>query len=471
MRNEVTLVTGASSGIGLELARQFAKQGHPLVITAPVQSELDVMAADFRTAYGVRVVPIAADLAEEAGVEALFRALEQERLQIDILVNNAGRGMRGSFADIALADDIGMIRLNVEATLRLTKKFLPEMLRRGTGRILNTASVAGFEPGPLLAVYHATKAFVLSLTEALAVELEDTGVTITALCPGPTDTDFFPKAGMVETRAFQKAKVMAPQEVAEAAYAALMRGDPIVVPGGMNKAMVFSRRILTETGQARKNLKYYEEVDPSDIKRVPGQIAAEHREAPLLPGDQPGQFSQNLKPTENMSSVSSLKELLVDELRDLLDAEKQLTKALPKMAKAASNEELKQGFQDHLEETKNHVERLKQAFEILGETARGKTCAAMKGLVEEGSEAIELEGPENLRDAKLIGAAQRVEHYEIAAYGTARAFAETIGEDEVVALLQDTLDEEGETDKKLSALAETINQEGLRAAEAEEDSE
>jgi ferritin-like metal-binding protein YciE len=169
-----------------------------------------------------------------------------------------------------------------------------------------------------------------------------------------------------------------------------------------------------------------------------------------------------------MSTVNSLKELLVEELRDLLDAEKQLTKALPKMAKAASNEELKQGFETHLEETKTHVERLKEAFELLGETARGKTCAAMKGLIEEGSEAIEQEGPDSLRDAKLIGAAQRVEHYEIAAYGTARAFAETIGETAVVDLLQETLDEEGETDKKLSALAETINQEAYAEAEAEE---
>jgi ferritin-like metal-binding protein YciE len=172
-----------------------------------------------------------------------------------------------------------------------------------------------------------------------------------------------------------------------------------------------------------------------------------------------------------MPTVNSLKELLVDELKDLLDAEKQLTKALPKMAKAASNEELKQGFQDHLEETKGHVERLTEIFKLLGETAKGKTCHAMKGLIEEGSEAMELEGPENLRDAKLIGAAQRVEHYEIAAYGTARAFAETIGETEVVDLLQQTLDEEGETDKKLTALAETINQEAFAEAGAEEEEE
>lgn len=172
-----------------------------------------------------------------------------------------------------------------------------------------------------------------------------------------------------------------------------------------------------------------------------------------------------------MSSVNSLKELLVEELRDLLDAEKQLTKALPKLAKAASNEELKEGFLTHLEETKTHVERLEKAFELLGETPKGKKCAAMKGLVEEGSEAIELEGPDVLRDAMLIGAAQRVEHYEIAAYGTARAFAETIGQSEVVDLLQQTLDEEGATDKKLSTLSETINQEAFATAETEESAE
>jgi ferritin-like metal-binding protein YciE len=311
------------------------------------------------------------------------------------------------------------------------------------------------------------------LSQALATELEETGVTVTVLCPGPVDTDFFPKADMVETRAFQKANVMAPQEVAEAGYAALMRGEREIVPGAINKVSVFSRRLLPGSGQAKKNQKYYEEVEPQDVKRVPGEIAAEHAEAPAYfsPDRRSGQLNKEPKPTKNMSTVNSLKELLVEELRDLLDAEKQLTKALPKMAKAASNEELKEGFEMHLEETKTHVERLKEAFELLGETARGKTCAAMKGLIEEGSEAIDQEGPDNLRDAKLIGAAQRVEHYEIAAYGTARAFAETIGETAVVDLLQQTLDEEGETDKKLTALAETINQEAFAEAGAEEESE
>ncbi|HEX3730193.1 MAG TPA: ferritin-like domain-containing protein [Opitutaceae bacterium] len=154
-----------------------------------------------------------------------------------------------------------------------------------------------------------------------------------------------------------------------------------------------------------------------------------------------------------------MEELLVDELRDLHNAESQLVKALPKMAKAASNEKLREGFEEHLEQTKGHVERLERAFTLLDETPKGKTCQAMKGLVEEGAEAIDLEAPDAIRDADLIGAAQRVEHYEIAAYGTARAFAETLGLQDIAELLQETLDEEGETNKKLTALAGTVNKE------------
>jgi ferritin-like metal-binding protein YciE len=172
-----------------------------------------------------------------------------------------------------------------------------------------------------------------------------------------------------------------------------------------------------------------------------------------------------------MASITSLRDLLVDELKDLYSAETQLVKALPKMAKAASNEELKEGFQLHLEETKGHVDRLDRALKILGASAKGKTCHAMKGLVEEGSEAIEEDAPDPIRDAKLIGAAQRVEHYEIAAYGTARAFAETLGETKIADLLQDTLDEEGDTDKKLTTLAQTVNEEANAAAEEDDEDE
>jgi ferritin-like metal-binding protein YciE len=168
--------------------------------------------------------------------------------------------------------------------------------------------------------------------------------------------------------------------------------------------------------------------------------------------------------------LDTLKQLYVEELRDLYSAESQLLKALPKMARGASSDELKQAFENHLEQTKEHVARLDEIFEGLNEKPAGKTCKAMKGLVEEGAEMLEEEGNESVIDAGLIGAAQRVEHYEIAAYGTVRTFAELLGEDEAVELLQGTLEEESETDKLLSELAENIvNEEALTGEEAEEE--
>jgi ferritin-like metal-binding protein YciE len=152
-----------------------------------------------------------------------------------------------------------------------------------------------------------------------------------------------------------------------------------------------------------------------------------------------------------------LRELYIDELKDLYNAENQLVKALPKMAKASSSDELRQGFEEHLEQTKGHVQRLEEIFERLEQSPKGKKCAAMEGLVEEGSEMINEDFEDDVRDAGLIGAAQRVEHYEIAAYGTAKAFAEVLGESEDVSLLEATLSEEKETNEKLTQLARTIN--------------
>jgi ferritin-like metal-binding protein YciE len=155
-----------------------------------------------------------------------------------------------------------------------------------------------------------------------------------------------------------------------------------------------------------------------------------------------------------MAKLNNLNDLLIDELKDLYDAEHQLTKALPKMAGAASNTQLQNAFNQHLAETEGHIRRLEQAFTALGEKASRKTCKAMKGLVEEGDEVIKEDGDPSVKDAALIGAAQRVEHYEMAGYGTARTFAQTLGLDEVAALLQETLDEEGNADKKLTQIAE-----------------
>jgi short-subunit dehydrogenase len=272
MKHENVLITGASSGIGLELARVFARNGYPLILSAREAPELLAVAADIQREFSVPVYTIGGDLEDAGTPDAIAEELARNGLPVHILVNNAGLGYRGNFQDIPLESDLSMLRVNIGATVRLTKIFLPEMVGRHSGKILNTASVAGFEPGPNLAVYHATKAFVLSLSEALATELEGTGVSVTALCPGPTDTDFFEKADMVDTRAFQKAKVMSPQEVAEIGYKALMAEERVVVAGTVNKLMVFSRHLMPESAQAKKNEKLYEKLPPEDVTRLPGEI-------------------------------------------------------------------------------------------------------------------------------------------------------------------------------------------------------
>jgi short-subunit dehydrogenase len=267
MNSETTLITGSSSGIGMHLAWEFAAHGHPLILVAPVEAELLQVAAEISARHNVTVRVIARDLEKPDAAQEIFDELQAAGIPVEILVNNAGHGFRGNWWQIPLESDISMVRLNIEAVLRLTKLFLPPMLRRGRGRILNTASVAGFEPGPTLATYHATKAFVLSWSEALAIELEDLPVTVSALCPGATDTDFFPKADMLATRAFQGPILMAPQDVAKAGYDGLMAKDLFIVPGGLNKALVAARRVLSEGAQAKLNQKFYEDVPPEKRTR------------------------------------------------------------------------------------------------------------------------------------------------------------------------------------------------------------
>lgn len=280
MNSETALITGATSGIGFHLANEFAKHRHELILVAPVEAELADAAATFRQAHKVPVRFIAKNLEEPDAARQIFDELQRDGVEVDILVNNAGHGQKGKFWEIPIERDISIVRLNIDAVLRLTKLFLRPMIERKRGRILNVASVAGFEPGPLLAVYHASKAFVLSLSEALATELKDndTGVTLTALCPGPTDTDFFEKADMENTFAFHKANLMAPQPVAEAGYQAVMAGERIIVPGAANKAMVFSRRFLPGAAQAKMNEKLYEDVEPEDRKRERGDKEMEAAE-------------------------------------------------------------------------------------------------------------------------------------------------------------------------------------------------
>lgn len=264
------LITGASSGIGFHLAHEFAKHGHTLILVAPDEAELRAVAESLGAP--TRTVCIGADLEDADAVPTIMARIAAEGLEVDILCNNAGHGFRGLFWEVDLATHLSIIRLNIEAVIRLTAEILPKFVARGRGRILNTASVAGFEPGPTMAVYHATKAFVLSWSEAIATELADTGVTVTALCPGATDTDFFPKAEMENSAAFQKGPLAAPQDVARDGYEALMAGDRVIVSGAANKAMVFSRRFLSESMQASMTQKQYADVPPDDRHRERGDV-------------------------------------------------------------------------------------------------------------------------------------------------------------------------------------------------------
>ena len=271
MITETALITGASSGIGLHLAHEFARRGHPVVITAPVESELQRIRETFKTNYNITARVIAKDLEQPNAAQEIFDELESASVEVDILVNNAGHGFHGNWWELPIEKDISMLRLNVEAVLRLTKLFLRPMLRRNRGRILNTASVAGFEPGPLLATYFATKAFVLSWSEALAAELNKTAISVTALCPGVTDTDFFEKADAENIQGRQSSNVMSPQEVAKVGYKAMIDGELFVVPGGINKAMVAARRIMSVGLQAKLNEKINEDVPSKECKHHRGE--------------------------------------------------------------------------------------------------------------------------------------------------------------------------------------------------------
>jgi short-subunit dehydrogenase len=236
------LVTGASGGIGLELARLFAKGGHDLILVARSEPKLKELAQYLGGMYHGRVEVIPADLTDPEVPEALMGEIASRGLAVDVLVNNAGAGYSGRFAEQDLQSVLDMIQLNVTALTRLTTLVLPQMIAARRGRILNVASTAAFAPGPLMAVYYATKAYVLSFSEAVRNELKGTGVSVTALCPGPTRTGFAAAAGISSSNLFNTPGVMEAAPVAEAGYRGCMRGKAIVVPGLLNKLMVFSIR-------------------------------------------------------------------------------------------------------------------------------------------------------------------------------------------------------------------------------------
>ncbi len=243
------LVTGASGGIGLHLAECFARDGYHVVVVARGAPKLEALAAALRQRFGVPVTVIAVDLEQPGGAAQLHAAVQAQGLTLDALVNNAGYGVFGEFRNSALDAELAMMQLNMAALVSLSKLFLPDLLAR-RGQLLNVASTAAFQPGPYMAVYFATKAFVLSFTEAIAAELEGTGVQVMALCPGPTASGFQDKAAMRASALVQGKRLPSAESVAVDGYAALQRGKRVHITGALNWLMAQSvrftpRRVVT----------------------------------------------------------------------------------------------------------------------------------------------------------------------------------------------------------------------------------
>lgn len=249
------VITGASSGIGLEIARNLAAQGRPLVLVARSAGALESLAVDLRQRHGVRVEVVPADLSAPGAADEVVAEIVGRGVTVDTLVNNAGFGLFGTHVGTRLDDEQQMIDLNVTALTRLTKRLLPAMVERGHGRILNVASTAAFQPGPYMAVYYATKAYVLSYSEALAEELRGTGVTVTVLCPGPTASGFQDRAHMHDSALVKGKKLPEAKAVADYAVQAMDRGQRVAIHGALNwllaQSVRFTPRALTTRIVAR----------------------------------------------------------------------------------------------------------------------------------------------------------------------------------------------------------------------------
>jgi hypothetical protein len=239
--NKTVLITGASSGIGAELAKEFAARGYNLVLVARTADRLNSLALELHSRYRVSTKVIVSDLSDRDSANIIYRELRKENTAVDILVNNAGFNVYGAFVDTDLEKELQMIQVMVTSLTHLTKLFVKDMIAKGSGRILNIGSTGSFVPGPFDAVYQASKAYILSFSEAINEELRGTGVTVTALCPGVTETEFAKRANMTGTRLF-KGKAMSAASVARIGFRAVMKGKRSVVAGFMNKVLVLSIR-------------------------------------------------------------------------------------------------------------------------------------------------------------------------------------------------------------------------------------
>lgn len=236
------LITGASSGIGYELANLFAKDKHNIILIARREDRLKQLSRDLENDYKIKTLVIPKDLSQSQSAQEIYDILKQNDITIDYLINNAGFMVYGRFSDTNWSEEHKMTQLHMVTLTHLIKLFLPDMLKRENGKILNIGSTGSFVPGPLIAVYCATKNYILSLSEAIAEELNGTGVTVTALCPGGTKTEFAEKAN-IKNSSVHFFEVMEAKRVARIGYKALMKGKRVVIPGMFNKIQIFSIRI------------------------------------------------------------------------------------------------------------------------------------------------------------------------------------------------------------------------------------
>ena len=255
---KTALITGASFGIGLEFARIFAREGYNLVLVARSADKLRQLASELEKAHGTRSLMLATDLSEPGAPAYVLDQTTRADIQVDVLVNNAGFGQYGMFAENDLEECLRQIQLNVTTLTHLTRLYLPAMIARKSGGILNVASTAAFQPGPLMAVYFATKAYVLHFSEALANELDGTGVSVTCLCPGPTATEFHKRANATGMRLLKFGSMDA-RTVAEDGYRGLVAGKPVVISGFKNwlvaQSVRFSpRRMVTAIARKTQEL-------------------------------------------------------------------------------------------------------------------------------------------------------------------------------------------------------------------------
>ena len=256
--NKTALITGASSGLGKEFARIHASKGDNLILIARSKDKLETLKLELEKLFHVSVYVIVQDLSTQTAPKLVYDELKSKQIQVDYLVNNAGFGDFGLFAESDWEKQLEMINLNVTCLTHLTRLFLPDMIQRKFGKILNVASTAAFQPGPTMSVYFATKAYVLSFSEAIANELQGTGVTVTALCPGATETGFKAAASLEESNLFKGAQIASSTEVAEFGYAKMMEGKTVAIHGLVNNLMAQSVRFAPRkvvTSIARMKLK------------------------------------------------------------------------------------------------------------------------------------------------------------------------------------------------------------------------